>query len=91
MGLDDGSHQLVFDKQLVLAVRFALEAWFSLHRIVCAVTGRGRLLQWLYIFHKDERFEHRPVALKIAFKSTAGDNSVTGTLQYLSGSGVAVK
>lgn len=47
MGLDDGSRQLVFDKQLVLAVRFALEAWFSLHRIVWTVTGRGRLLQWL--------------------------------------------
>lgn len=72
MGLDDGSHQLVFDKQVVLAVRFTLEAWFLLHGIVRTVTWRGRLLQRLWVFHKDERFEHRPVALKTAFKSTAG-------------------
>lgn len=47
VGLDDGSHQLVFDKQLVLAVRFALEAWFLLHGIVRTVTGRGCLRQRL--------------------------------------------
>lgn len=78
VGLDDGSHQLVFDKQLVLAVRFALEAWFLLHGIVRTVTGRGRLLQRHQVFHKDERFKHRPVALKIALKSTAGIKSISG-------------
>lgn len=64
MGVNDGGHQLVFDKQLVFAVRFALEARFLLHGVICTVTGRSRLLQRFEMFHKDERFEYRPVVPK---------------------------
>ncbi len=61
MGIDDGRHHLVLDKQLVSAVRFALEARFLLHRVVWTVTGRSRLLQRNKVFHKDERLKDRPV------------------------------
>ena len=64
MGVNDGSHQLVFDKQLMFAVRFALEARLPLHGVICTVTGRSCLLQWFEVFHKDERFEYRPVVPK---------------------------
>ena len=70
VGLDDGSHQFMFDKQLVFAVRFALEARFLLHWIIWAVTGRSRLLQIVDVLHKDERFEHRPVGQKNDVKGT---------------------
>lgn len=64
MGFNDGSHQFVFDKQLMFAVGLALEAGLLLHRIIWTVTGRRRLLQQLQVFHKDERFEYRPVVRK---------------------------
>lgn len=64
VGFSDGSHQFMFDKQLMFAVRLALEAWFLLYRVIWTITGRRSLLQRIDVFHKDERFEHRPVVPK---------------------------
>lgn len=64
MGFNDGSHQLMFDKQLMFAVRLALEAGFLLYRVIWTITRRRSLLQQLNVFHKDERFEYRPVVQK---------------------------
>lgn len=61
VGFNDGSRHLVLDEQLVFAVRLALEARFLLHGVLWTITRRGSLLQWRQIFHKDERFEYRPV------------------------------
>lgn len=54
----------MFDKQLMFAVRLALEAGFLLHRVIWTVTGRRRLLQLINVLHKDEGFEYRPVVQK---------------------------
>lgn len=64
VGVNDGSHQFMFDKQHVFAVRLALEAGFLLHGVVCTVTWRSRLLQLNNVLHKDERFEYGPVCAK---------------------------
>lgn len=61
VGFSDGSQQLMFGKQLMFAVRLALEAGFLLYRVIWTITGRRSLLQRIDVFHKDEWFEHRPV------------------------------
>lgn len=64
VGFNDGSHEFMFDKQLVFAVRLALEAGFLLYRVIWTITGRRSLLQRINVIHKDERFEYRPVVQK---------------------------
>lgn len=64
MGVNDGRHDLMFDKQLMFAVRLALESGFLLHRVIWTITRRTGLSQGLKVFHKDERFEYRPVLQK---------------------------
>ncbi len=64
VGFNDGSHQFMFDKQLMFAVRLALEAGFLLYRVIRTVTRRRSLLQRIDVFHKSEWFEHRPVVQK---------------------------
>lgn len=60
VGVNDGSHQLVFDKQLVSAVRLALESRILFHRVIRTKGGRRRFLQWLEVFYKDERLKNGP-------------------------------
>lgn len=48
----------MFDKQLVSAVRLALESRFLLHRVIGSKRGRRRFLQWLEVFYKDERLKN---------------------------------
>lgn len=48
----------MFDKQLVSAVRFALESRFLLYRVIRTKGGRGCFLQRLEVFYKNERLEN---------------------------------
>lgn len=59
--VNDCSHHLVFDKQWMFAIWLALETGYLLHRVIRAITGRASLLQLFNVFHKDKRFENRPV------------------------------
>lgn len=61
MGFNDGSHHLMFGKQLMFAVRLALESGFLLYRVIWTIIRGTGLSQGLKVFHKDERFEYRPV------------------------------
>ena len=60
MRFNDGSRQLMFDKQRMFAVRLALKTGFLLYRIVWTKTWGSSLLQQISMFNKDERFEYRP-------------------------------
>lgn len=50
----------MLDKQLVSAVRFALESRFLPHGVIGTKGGRSRILQWLEVFYKDEGLENGP-------------------------------
>lgn len=51
----------MFHKQLMFAIGLALEAGFLLYRVIWTIGGRSCLFQGINVFHKDERFENRPV------------------------------